>query len=337
MPSARKPMAVCWRRWRIKRAAISTLPNRWPRPTKPKKSPKRGPRKKMLRRGATVGAIMADWAQATVFWPTNVTWPSRAWPSLPEILTPAAIGSRHGSDRCGRQRRWPRRSKSKLNSLPTANRLNCNGRPPRKTAATATPTCRKSCRLAKADDGITLPSVGTAGLAETGRIVEAGVDGLTDLAERAVATGDCKPPKSPPKPCSLATLATSKPKRFNESSRSSALQAKPVVQATPAAPAPAAAPAVPPQAADANPAPAAAPSNDLNLVRATGGAAAAIGRWAGPGTSHAAGLAAPAAGSLTDQFAAKAHCSMKFSSNAASSAKCCGARSRTPSSMPARR
>ena len=49
--------------------------------------------------------------------------------------------------------------------------------------------------MAQRDDGITLPTLGTQGLAETGRLLEAGVDNLTDLAERAVATGDVEAAK----------------------------------------------------------------------------------------------------------------------------------------------
>ena len=48
---------------------------------------------------------------------------------------------------------------------------------------------------AKVDGGITLPTVGSEGLAEAGRVLEASVDELTDLAERAVATGDVEAAK----------------------------------------------------------------------------------------------------------------------------------------------
>ena len=44
--------------------------------------------------------------------------------------------------------------------------------------------------MAEQDGGVTLPTLGTVGLLETGRLFQAQLDGLTSLAERAVATGD---------------------------------------------------------------------------------------------------------------------------------------------------
>lgn len=43
---------------------------------------------------------------------------------------------------------------------------------------------------AQGDDGLSLPTIGTAGLAESARLVGAQMDQLTDLAERAVVSGD---------------------------------------------------------------------------------------------------------------------------------------------------
>ncbi len=44
--------------------------------------------------------------------------------------------------------------------------------------------------MARGDDGISLPTLGTPGLTETARLLESEVDGLTELAERSIATGD---------------------------------------------------------------------------------------------------------------------------------------------------
>ncbi|MCH7752105.1 MAG: VWA domain-containing protein, partial [Planctomycetes bacterium] len=44
--------------------------------------------------------------------------------------------------------------------------------------------------VAQSDEGLSLPIVGSAGLAETARLVGAQMDQLTDLAERAVVSGD---------------------------------------------------------------------------------------------------------------------------------------------------
>ena len=132
---------------------------------------------------------MADWARATVFWPTNAAWPSELGQVYPKAMTPlrtdrdtVAIGA----------------AAEPLNkSLEIKAQFVADGKPvdlhwtaaPKNTGETYA-YLPQVVQLAKADEGITLPSVGSAGLAETGRIAEAGVDSLTDLAERAVATGD---------------------------------------------------------------------------------------------------------------------------------------------------
>ena len=133
----------------------------------------------------------------------------------------------------------------------------------------ATHSCRKVVQLAKADDGITLPSVGSAGLAETGRIAEASVDGLTDLAERAVATGDVQAAQVAAQAVLARDPGNIKAKTVQRVVDKKRTEAKPVAQATTAAPdadervvpAPAPAPGTPAAA------PAAAPNNELNLVR----------------------------------------------------------------------
>ena len=142
-----------------------------------------------LRRGATVGAILADWAHATIYWPTNVTWPTELSQVYPKSLTPlrsdrdtVAIGS----------------SGSAIDKAVAIKAQFVADGKPIELEWTATPKdgggtyayLPQVVQIAKSDDGITLPMVGSAGLAETGRLAEAGVDSLTDLAERAVATGD---------------------------------------------------------------------------------------------------------------------------------------------------
>ena len=45
-------------------------------------------RQENLRRGATVGASMADWTRATVLWPAEVTWPAELGDVYPKTLPP---------------------------------------------------------------------------------------------------------------------------------------------------------------------------------------------------------------------------------------------------------
>ena len=71
-----------------------------------------------------------------------------------------------------------------------ASRPKCNGRPTPENKGESYAFLPQVVEMAQHDGGITLPTLGSKGLAETGRLLEAGIDGLTDLAERAVATGD---------------------------------------------------------------------------------------------------------------------------------------------------
>ena len=104
-------------------------------------------------------------------------------------------------------------------------------------------SCRKSSRWPRHDDGITLPTLGTAGLAETGRLLEASVDNLTDLAERAVATGDVEGAKVAAKAALARDPGNIKAKTVELVIEKKRTQAQQVVQATapPAAAVPAAA------------------------------------------------------------------------------------------------
>ncbi len=255
------------------------------------------------RRGSTVGASLANWAHATVFWPANVTWPSELGQVYPKALLPlrsdrdtVAIGTAPAP-------------------LATAIEIDAQfiaeGQPV-DLHWTAAPNnggesyayLPQVVQLAKADDGLTLPSVGLAGLAETGRIAEAGVDGLTDLAERAIATGDVRAAQVAAQTVLARDPGNIKAKTVQRVVEKQQTEAKPVAQATApdlAAPAPTA--AVPPQAAGANPTPAAAPDKDLSLVRKP----AVLPPQAAGGPEQElpspAPAAPPAVGSLTDQFA----------------------------------
>ncbi|HEX3600008.1 MAG TPA: hypothetical protein VHU84_07680 [Lacipirellulaceae bacterium] len=260
-----------------------------------------------LRRAASVGAIMADWAHAAIYWPTNVTWPTELGQVYPKTLTPLR------SDR----------DTVAIGALPAPLSKGINfqaqfvtdGKPVEMQFAAAPKNGGQTyaylpqvVQLAKADDGITLPTVGTVGLAETGRLVEAGVDGLTDLAERAVATGDTKAARIAAQAVLSRDPGNIKAKTVQRVIDKQRTQAKPVAQPGTAAPPAARAPVIPPQTPSAVPAAtpsaaaapaAAAPSGDLNLVRQP----AALPPQTDQELPTPAAPAPPAAGSLTDQFA----------------------------------
>ncbi len=259
-----------------------------------------------VRRGFTVGASLADWAHATVFWPTNVAWPSELAQVYPKNLTPlrtdrdtVTIGAAAGP----------------LNkSIEIQAQFVADGKPV-ELHWTAAPKNGGSnyaylpqvVSVAKADDGITLPSVGSAGLAETGRIAEAGVDNLTDLAERAVATGDTQGAKVAAQAALARDPGNIKAKTVQRVIEKQGTEARQVAQVTvpPAAapvfgpPAPAATEVLPPPAPRPAAAPATPPSNDLKLVRPT----AALPPQPAASLPAPAATAPPAPGSLTDQFA----------------------------------
>ncbi len=134
--------------------------------------------------------------------------------------------------------------------------------------------------LAKHDGGITIPTLGSKGLAETGRLLEANVDGLTDLAERAVATGDVQTAQVAAKAVLARDPGNIKAKTVERVVERQRTPAKQVAQTT----------ATPPT-----------PSNELNLVRPAQAASEPIPP---PAAQPAGNLPEPVPGSLTDQICA---------------------------------
>jgi hypothetical protein len=142
-----------------------------------------------VRRGAEVGTMMADWTRADVLWPTHVAWPEQLGDVYPKTVPPL---------RTDRDTIVVGAAAAPLES-PVEVRLTAEvSEKPAELRWTATPQSMgdsyaflaQVVEMARGDGGITLPTVGSQGLAETGRLIEASVDGLTDLAERAIATGD---------------------------------------------------------------------------------------------------------------------------------------------------
>jgi len=142
-----------------------------------------------LRRGAEVGANMADWTRAAVLWPSQVTWPEALGEVYPKTLPPlrtdrdtVVVGATSNPlDK-------PIEIQISVSSDAGVSELKCSAAP--HAAGESHAFLAQVVEMAKANGGAMLTTVGSAGLAETGRVIEANVDGLTDLAERAIATGD---------------------------------------------------------------------------------------------------------------------------------------------------
>lgn len=143
-----------------------------------------------LRRTAKIGGIMADWVRATVYWPEQVVagssiaslYPANM-PALRSDRDTVVVGtlSENASNvELSCQLKTANGDQSMQWTSPVAQSLEANA------------YLAELVNSAKADDGLTLPTVGTAGLVETGRMLAANVDGLTDIAERAVSVGDNK-------------------------------------------------------------------------------------------------------------------------------------------------
>jgi tetratricopeptide (TPR) repeat protein len=231
------------------------------------------------RRGAAVGANMAGWARATVYWPTAANWPAELGQVYPKSLPPL---------RTDRDTIVYGATAGPLNKpIEVRVQVTANGKPA-EMQWSAVPENKKEgyaflpqvVEMAQHDGGITLPTLGSKGLAETGRLVEANIDGLTDLAERAVATGDVQAAQVAAKAVLARDPGNIKAKTVQR------IAERPRTQAI--------------QVAQAAPVPAATPSNELNLVRSAQAPGAPLPPPAG---QPAADQTAPVPGSLTDRFA----------------------------------
>ena len=135
------------------------------------------------------GKALAEWTRATVLWPRRVELDSSLGQTYPAAMPP--LRADRDTILIG----------VTSDALPEAVRVNIvaeghYGQTPLAwTAATEgsqddNAYLAQIVEAAQRDEGISLPTVGSAGLAETARMVGAQLDDLTNLAERAVATGD---------------------------------------------------------------------------------------------------------------------------------------------------
>ncbi|MEQ8838002.1 MAG: VWA domain-containing protein [Lacipirellulaceae bacterium] len=144
-----------------------------------------------LRKAQSVGKQMAAWTQAAVLWPTSVQMADELGETYPETFPP--LRSDRDTILLGRT------GESLGDKLAIS--LTVEGPNSQQSFQWEfTPEAPHNDRaflgeltnIASRDRGLTLPTVGSAGLTESARMIGAQVDALTMLAERAIASGDRK-------------------------------------------------------------------------------------------------------------------------------------------------
>ncbi|MCI0333714.1 MAG: VWA domain-containing protein [Planctomycetes bacterium] len=233
------------------------------------------------RRGATVGASMADWTRAAVLWPAEVAWPAQLGEVFPKTLPPLrtdrdtiVVGAANGA--------LDKPVEIRAQVMDGAKPVELKWAAAPQQANDSEAFLAQVVEMARADGGISLTTVGSAGLAETGRLLEAEVDGLTDLAERAIATGDVQAAQVASQTILARDPGNVKAQTVQRLVQKQRTQARPAAQATTPA---------------ATAAPADSDEGDLNLVRQ----AQALPEPEDMPIDEGAVLPAP--GSLTDRFA----------------------------------
>ncbi|MGD9632603.1 MAG: hypothetical protein AB7U97_04930, partial [Pirellulales bacterium] len=142
-----------------------------------------------LRRGERVGQLLTTWAKTTVLWPTNSQLPAALGDVLPKQLPP--LRADRDSVIFG--------STDKPLSAPVTIQITADvAGKATDLSWTAAPGASDESysylsqvvESARADQGLSSPALGLAGLTETGRVQENGLAEMNELAKRAVATGD---------------------------------------------------------------------------------------------------------------------------------------------------
>ena len=134
-----------------------------------------------INRGQRVGRTLAQWAKATVVWPSEEQSSAKHYPAsmlpLRSDRDTILIGSTSSDANEVEFRANVNGSvTSWASELPESNDTNAY--------------LSSLVKQAKVDDGVSLTTIGTAGLEETGRNVLAQIDNMTQLAEHAASMGD---------------------------------------------------------------------------------------------------------------------------------------------------
>lgn len=138
------------------------------------------------RRGGKVGETLADWVHATVIYPSHSEWPSSVTKAYPNQLPP--LRSDRETIVVGEFVSEPTSGESLLRAEVAGGTMEWNV--VHEPGAVDLPFLPQLVENAAADDGLTLTTLGSRGLQETGRILLSSVEDLTNLAERAVSLGD---------------------------------------------------------------------------------------------------------------------------------------------------
>ena len=140
---------------------------------------------------ATAGKYLGESVRAAVVWPTKVEWPADFGDVYP-VHTPP-LRSDRGSVVVGTTKKeldGPVAVKMTADVAGKTTELDWSAKP--KTANDDNSFLPQLVKAAKVDGGLSLPTIGPAGLAETGVMVRAAVARLNQLAQQAVATGRFK-------------------------------------------------------------------------------------------------------------------------------------------------
>jgi von Willebrand factor type A domain len=142
-----------------------------------------------LRRGASVGGMLADWTHANVFWPSEVSYGAEVGAPYPKQSPPLR------SDRdtvvvgvVDKKIDAPVAVKMHVQGVSGASDLAWSAAP--QSDGDNYAYLAQVVESAQSDDGLTLTTLGSAGLAETGRMLDNRLEQMTDLSQRAIATGD---------------------------------------------------------------------------------------------------------------------------------------------------
>ncbi len=141
-----------------------------------------------LRHARLVGQDLADWVSVAVYWPQQVDYPVSLGQSYPEVMPP--LRSDRETVLVGQTDDFGSASTLRLQAVgptgPVEFQWNVQADPPQEDHAYLVEVVDG----AQADAGLSLPTVGAAGLAEAARLIGARMDQLAELSQRALASGD---------------------------------------------------------------------------------------------------------------------------------------------------
>ena len=142
-----------------------------------------------LRNAQLGGKSLAEWVRATVLWPTSVQLDPALGQTYPATMPP--LRSDRDTILVGvTPATLPESISLSVEAESYQGRTSLDWSARAEDSKEDNSYLTRVVDLASADEGLSLPTVGSAGLAETARVVGVSMTGLTKLAERAYASGD---------------------------------------------------------------------------------------------------------------------------------------------------